>query len=154
MPVMQAGGEETKGIPEIKRVNAEIDEIYIGRIFPGQQARVSFTDDSGEERIYDAQVRRVDDTGVSSGGVTNYTVELTLADTAGLKAGMNVWVSIVTGGQDDCLRLPAAAVSAQNTVQVPREGKAVEVPVETGLTGGGYVQILSGVTQEDEVILP
>ena len=136
------------------QVNAEIDEIYIGRIFPGQQARVSFTDDSGEERIYDAQVRRVDDTGVSSGGVTNYTVELALADTAGLKAGMNVWVSIVTGGQDDCLRLPAAAVSAQNTVQVLREGKAVEVPVETGLTGGGYVQILSGVTQEDEVILP
>ena len=35
MPVMQAGGEETKGIPEIKRVNAEIDELMANFLVRG-----------------------------------------------------------------------------------------------------------------------
>ena len=32
---MQAGGEETKGIPEIKRVNAEIDELMANFLVRG-----------------------------------------------------------------------------------------------------------------------
>lgn len=43
---------------------------------------------------------------------------------------------------------------SQGTVQVLREGKPEEVAVETGLTGGGYVEITSGLSESDEVILP
>ena len=49
--------------------------------------------------------------------------------------------------------MPSRAVSG-NTVQVLRDGKTVEVEVETGISGGGYTEILQGLTQEDEVILP
>lgn len=134
-------------------VQVEVDEIYIERVWPGQAARVSFTTDSGEERTYTGTVRRVDDTGITAGGVTDYTVELELADMEGLKAGMNVAVAIVTQGKSDCLRLPVAAVD-RGTVQVLREGKAVEVPVTTGLSGGGWVEITGGIGPEDAVILP
>lgn len=134
-------------------VQAEIDEIYIDRIWPGQEASVTFTTDSGERRTYAAAVRKVDDTGVTSGGVTDYTVELALEDTGGLRAGMNVSVAIVTQRREDCLRLPAAAVSG-DTVQLLRDGKTETVPVTVGLSGGGYVEILSGLTQEDAVLLP
>ena len=134
-------------------INVPIDEIYIDRIWPGQQAEVAFTTDSGEERTYAASVRRIDENGVTSGGVTDYTVELALEATEGLKAGMNVSVSILTEQKENCLRLPERAVS-QGTVQVLREGKPEEVAVETGLTGGGYVEITSGLSESDEVILP
>lgn len=134
-------------------VNAEIDEIYIDRVWPGQEAQVSFTTDGGEMRTYPAAVRRVDDTGITSGGVTDYTVELDLEDLDGLKAGMNVSVRIVSQRKEGCLRLPSAAVSG-GAVQVLRDGKAVEAEVVTGISGGGYTEILSGVGVGDAVILP
>ena len=55
-------------------VHVDIDEIYIDKVWPGQEAAFTFTTDGGEVRTYAASVRRVDDTGVTSGGVTDYTV--------------------------------------------------------------------------------
>lgn len=134
-------------------VNADIDELYIDRIWPGQSAAVTLTAGGGEPVVYQAQVRRVDDTGVTSGGVTDYKVELALADTEGLKAGMNVDVAIVTEHKEDCLRLPAGAVS-QGSVQVLENGKPVEKAVKSGLSGNGYTEILEGLTESDTVVLP
>lgn len=139
--------------PEELCVHVDINEQYIERIWPGQQAQVAFTDDSGQPRSYTATVARIDDTGITSGGVTDYTVELTLDSTDGLRDGMNVNVAIITEQKEDCLRIPSQAVSG-GTVQVLRDGKAVEVEVETGISGGGYTEILQGLTTEDEVLLP
>ena len=130
-----------------------MDEIYIDKLFTGQDATVSFTDDSGQSREYSASVRRISQAGVTSGGVTNYTVELTLDDTDGLRSGMNVWVSIVTGARERCLRVPSEAVSG-GVVQVQRGGKTEEVSVKTGISGGGYTEILEGLEEGDVVLLP
>lgn len=139
--------------PEELCVHAEINEQYIERVWPSQQVQISFTDDSGQPRSYTGTVERIDDTGITSGGVTDYTVEISLDDTTGLRDGMNVNVAIITEQKEDCLRVPSRAVSG-NTVQVLRNGKTVEVEVETGISGGGYTEIFQGLTQEDEVILP
>ena len=139
--------------PEALCVHADINEQYIERVWPGQQVQISFTDDTGQARSYTGTVERVDDTGITSGGVTDYTVEISLDDLTGLRDGMNVNVVITTEEKEDCLRVPSRAVSG-GTVQVLRDGKAVEVEVETGLSGGGYTEILQGLTTEDAVILP
>lgn len=139
--------------PEELCVHADINEQYIERIWPGQQAQVAFTDDSGQPRSYTATVARIDDTGITSGGVTDYTVELTLDSTDGLRDGMNVNVAIITDRKENCLRIPSQAVSG-GTVQVLRDGKTTEIGVETGISGGGYTEILQGLTPEDEVLLP
>jgi HlyD family secretion protein len=133
-------------------VKVAIDEIYIDRIWSGQEAEVTFTTDSGERRTYPAEVYRVDDTGTTSGGVTDYTVELALEDMEGLKSGMNVSVSIFTQRSEDCLRIPSGAVSG-GAVQVLERGKSVERQVTTGATGGGYTEILEGLSESDVVIL-
>ena len=119
----------------------------------GQSVSITFTTDTGEQRTYTGSVRRVEDTGVTSGGVTDYTVEIALDDTDGLRDGMNVSVSILTEGKENCLRVPAKAVDG-DTVQVLRNGKAETVTVETGLWGSDYVEILSGITEEDTIVLP
>lgn len=134
-------------------VNVAIDEIYIEHIWPGQTAEVTFTADTGEKKTYGATVRRVDDTGTTVGGVTDYTVELELETTEGLKSGMNVDVSILAERVEDCLRLPEQAVSG-GKVQVLTDGAPEERTVETGLYGGGYVEIVSGLSETDEVVLP
>ena len=134
-------------------VEVSVDEIYIEKLFADQEATVSFTDDSGQSREYSATVRRISQDGITSGGVTNYTVELTLDDTDGLRSGMNVWVSIVTGARERCLRVPSEAVSG-GVVQVQRDGKTEEVTVKTGISGGGYTEILEGLSEGDIVVLP
>lgn len=139
--------------PEALCVHASIDEQYIDRVGTGQSVSITFTTDTGEQRTYTGSVRRVEDTGVTSGGVTDYTVEIALDNTDGLRDGMNVSVSILTEGKENCLRVPAKAVDG-DTVQVLRNGKAETVTVETSLWGSEYVEILSGITEEDEVILP
>ena len=139
--------------PEALCVHASIDEQYIDRVGTGQSASITFTTDTGEQRTYTGSVRRVEDTGVTSGGVTDYTVEIALDDTDGLRDGMNVSVSILTEGKENCLRVPVKAVDG-DTIQVLRNGKAETVTVETGLWGSDYVEILSGITEEDTIVLP
>ena len=139
--------------PEALCVHASIDEQYIDRVGTGQSVSITFTTDTGEQRTYTGSVRRVEDTGVTSGGVTDYTVEIALDDTDGLRDGMNVSVSILTEGKENCLRVPVKAVDG-DTIQVLRNGKAETVTVETGLWGSDYVEILSGITEEDTIVLP
>lgn len=139
--------------PDALCVHASIDEQYIDRVGTGQSVSITFTTDTGEQRTYTGSVRRVEDTGVTSGGVTDYTVEIALDNTDGLRDGMNVSVSILTEGKENCLRVPVKAVD-RDTVQVLRNGKTETVTVETGLWGSDYVEILSGITEEDTIVLP
>ena len=139
--------------PDALCVHASIDEQYIDRVGTGQSVSITFTTDTGEQRTYTGSVRRVDDTGVTSGGVTDYTVEIALDNTDGLRDGMNVSVSILTEGKENCLRVPVKAVDG-DTVQVLRNGKTETVTVETGLWGSDYMEILSGITEEDTIVLP
>lgn len=134
-------------------VTVDIDELYIDRVQPGQEASVTFTDDSGQQRLYAGRVRRVDDSGVTSGGVTDYEVEVELEDTEGLKAGMNVSVSILTTYKENCLRLPIQAVE-NGTVRLLRDGREETVSVTVGVSGGGYIEIVEGLSVDDTVILP
>ena len=139
--------------PEDLCVHTDIDELYINEVGVGQSARVTFTTDQGEELVYDGTVSRKDETGITSGGVTEYTVEISLTDTQALQSGMNVTVEIFTGRSEGCMAVPSSAVSG-GTVQVLRDGQPVTVEVETGLTGGGYTEIISGLSPDDQVILP
>ena len=66
---------------------------------------------------------------------------------------MNVNVSIVAVRKENCLRIPSSAIS-NGTVEVLRGGRSAAIEVEVGISGGGYTEILSGLTVEDEVILP
>lgn len=134
-------------------VKVPIDEIYIDQVWTGLPAFVTFTTDSGEERSFGATVHRVHETGITAGGVTDYTVELELEATEGLKSGMNVHVTITTACQENCLRVPSPAVSG-GAVQVLRGGKPETVSVTAGITGGGYTEILSGLSEGDTVLLP
>jgi len=139
--------------PKDMCVNVNIDELYIEKLWPGQEATVTFTTDSGEQHSYSANVTRIDDTGITVGGVTDYTVELSLEDTDGLKSGMNVTVTIVAARRESCLQVPSAAVT-DGVVQVLRDGNAEAVAVTTGVSANGRTEIIDGLTEADEVILP
>ena len=138
--------------PDSLQVQVEIDELLIHQVSAGQTADITFTDGDGTQRTYTGRVERVNDAGVSVGGVTSYVVEIGLEDSQGLKDGMNVQVSIVTQQVENCMLIPSSAVT-NGTVRVLREGKEQVVSVETGASGDGWVEIVSGLTLEDQVIV-
>ena len=141
--------------PDSLCVSVEIDELYINQVGVGQQARITFADgQTHEARDYDGVVSRMDDTGVSSGGVTDYSVEISLTRAEELKAGMNVTVEILVAQSEDCMSVPSEAVTG-GVVRVLRDDarEPVEVPVETGLSGDGVTEIRSGLSPEDWVIV-
>jgi RND family efflux transporter MFP subunit len=100
------------------------------------------------------------------GAVTRYAHSLDLAtrtmltevDLENLKRrlfpGMYANVTLVLQKDADALRLPVRAVGGDrsHTVLVARNGRLEEVPVDTGVTDGRYVEITSGITTGDLVV--
>jgi HlyD family secretion protein len=72
-----------------------------------------------------------------------------------LRLGMSVDVEIRTGGKDNVLLAPSAAVmerEGRKFVFVVVNGKAVRKDVTTGISNWEWTEILSGIAQEDTVI--
>ena len=96
-----------------------------------------------------------------SNGVTNSPVTVTLDDTGDLLPGMNVDGDIILDQADNALVIPVDALMRGNRVYVKDESvtesdgpvpagfRAVEV--ETGLMNDDYVEIVSGLSEGDEV---
>src|SRR5262249_6711775 len=61
------------------------------------------------------------------------------------------------GRANDALTLPSTAITGQGagaTVTVLRNGQQTVVPVRLGIEGDNVTQILSGVSQGDQVVIP
>lgn len=72
-----------------------------------------------------------------------------------VKPGMEPTASIITGEVKDVIAVPTDAVDKDETgkpiVHVLKNGEWVAAVVEVGLSGGGYTEIKSGVTEGDNV---
>ena len=100
-----------------------------------------------------------------SNGVTNYPVTVTLDDTGSLLPGMNVDAKIILDSSENALVIPASALMRGNRVYVKKStgsGKSGSsnvpdgfeaVQVTTGIINDDYVEILSGLSEGDEVYI-
>jgi macrolide-specific efflux system membrane fusion protein len=102
-------------------------------------------------------VRSIDYSGTNSEGVVSYEVLVTPDTTnASVKGGMTVSVDLITAVAADVLAVPSSAVKTSSSgsyVQVLENGQPTDVPVEVGLTADSYVEIVSGLTEGQEIIV-
>jgi membrane fusion protein (multidrug efflux system) len=73
-----------------------------------------------------------------------------------LKAGMFGRVAIVYERKPDALQIPRAALldgDGPPTVFVVAEGRVDERQVELGLSNGGWVEVVSGLGEQDAVVV-
>ena len=136
-----------------------IDELDISDVKVGQT--VDIEADAYENEKYTGTVTNISLQSSYSNGVTNYPVTITLDETGNLLPGMNVDGEIILESEEDALVVPVDALMRGNRVYVkddsvkeqdgavPAGFRAVEVT--TGLTNDSYVQILSGLSEGDEV---
>jgi HlyD family secretion protein len=142
---------------------ADVDETDVLLVTPGVRAQVEL--DAAPGATYDAAVGSVDvlPTASARGGVA-YRARLTLAGgrySDGRVApaplpGMSAVVHLAVRQASDAVTVPAAAVvrsDGQDAVWVVRDGRAVRAAVRLGVQGPDKVQVLSGVSAGDRVVV-
>ncbi|KAF0221013.1 MAG: HlyD family secretion [Geobacteraceae bacterium] len=158
-------------------IDTSVDESDISRVRVGQPA--SFTVDAYPESRFAGKVAQIRNAPVVTQNVVTYVVVISVDNKdLKLKPGMTANVSIETARKDDVLKIPAAALrfkpkgakegkekpdksepakrkkEAGQRVFIPGpENKPVPVPLKTGISNDGQVELVEGNLKEnDEVI--
>lgn len=132
-----------------------LGESDINKISVGQLAKITFDAIPGQS--FAAHVARFDDQGTLSQGVVKFAVYLTVSHpSVAIKPGMTADVDIQTQEIPDALVVPNSAVKPYQkgrAVRVLKDGKLVYRPVEVGLRGKDSTQIISGLSEGQEIIV-
>ena len=141
---------------ESMKVSLSIDELDILSLSVGQKA--SITLDALPNETFEGEITKVNSTGTSSGGVTKYTVEVTLPKSESMLAGMNASVTIITEEKEGVLTIPAAAVTERANhsfiyKEMDEETGTLSglTEIETGMTDGTRIEVVSGLSEGDVI---
>lgn len=137
------------GEPRPLIVVAEVNEEDIPRVEPGQAAMLR--SDAFAGQALDAEVAAITPKGDPL--TKTYRVRFALPDDTPLLIGMSVDVNVVIRVSRDTLILPSIAM-LDGRVFVVEAGIARQRAIETGISGAGGTEILSGLAEDDRVISP
>ncbi len=149
------------------QINTSVDEADIGKVKVGQPA--VFTVDAYPDMRFSGVVSQVRIAPVITQNVVTYDVVIIVENRdLSLKPGMTANVGIEVMRKDNVLKIPAAALrfkpsmagsdgqrkstaarrgasaSAGQRVFILKEGKPVRIPVQTGVSDGSFVELVSG----------
>ena len=147
------------------KLEMNISELDLSKLQEGQT--VDITADAIPGQVFEGRVDRVSINGTTTNGFTTYPATILLEDYGGLNPGMNVSADIIVERVKNALSVPAAAVQRGDAVLVPLEGclgedgltivdptKVEERTVTLGGSDGDYVEITSGLSEGDAVLVP
>lgn len=137
-----------------------VDELDVKKVEVGQE--VEITADAVEGKTYTGIVENVSVNGtVGTNGVTTYPAKVRIQDADDkLLPGMNIDAVITVEKAENVIAIPLRAVNRGNTVYVKGNksddtDKAPEgfktVQVETGISDDNYIEIKSGISEDDTV---
>jgi multidrug efflux pump subunit AcrA (membrane-fusion protein) len=136
-------------------VNGTVDDTEVGQVKVGDQAVI--TPDGSTTSVF-GTVTSVAMLASSSSSVPSYPVTIGVTGTPpGLHPGASATVQIIVKQLTNVLAVPTVALHFQNgRTVVDREvgGRQVATTVTTGMTSNGQTQILSGLSNGDQVVVP
>ncbi len=153
----------------------EIDELDVAKVEAGQVVEV--TCDAIPEETYYGEITTISVEGTSTNGVTTYTAEVVINEPGNLRPSMNIDASVVIESSADTLYVPSEDVKTigklhyvfkktdgrkingeQPQTILQEESKLPPAPdgfetviVEVGVVGDEFTEILSGLSEGDEV---
>ena len=137
---------------------ANVSEANIASLKLGQSIDYTF-DALGPDKHFTGTVLTINPASIVISGVVNYKVTGSLNNVPDIKPGMTANMTILVAKKDNALAVPSSAVINKNNKQYVRvvdNSKLKtfhEVEVTTGLQAdGGLVEILSGVSENQEVV--
>ena len=133
------------------RLRLEIPERQSTRVRPGQRVRVTV---GGSTNVHSAEIARVSPILIQANRML--LVEADVPATPELRPGLFAQAEIIVEENDPALCVPDAAISSFVGIEkvfVVKDGKALEKNIRTGRRRGDVVEVLSGVTAGDAVVL-
>ena len=135
-------------------VTITVDELDILSLEEGLEAQVSL--DAFPGQAFTGVVESIDLSGTNEGGNSKYTAVVRIDRSENMLAGMNASVKIVLGTTEDVLYVPADAIVEDETgtyvytnYDEKTETFGDPVEVETGVSDGTNVEIVSGLSLGD-----
>ncbi|UOZ09487.1 efflux RND transporter periplasmic adaptor subunit [Amycolatopsis sp. WQ 127309] len=136
-------------------VTTSVAEIDVSKVKAGQKATVTLN--ALPDKPIQATVSSINLTPTTSGSVVSYGAQLALTSPPdGLRPGQSASVVITVAEAQNALSVPAAAVTTAgntNIVTVQENGRNVARQVQIGIRGESTVQITSGLTEGENVVL-
>ena len=135
------------------KVKLRVDEYDVGSVHVGDACTVTAT---ATEKTFESEIAAIDYISASGGSVAYYTATAYVDVDDGVYPGMQVTVSIPQEQAENVVILKVAALSfdAANSAYVwmyNDAGELERVDVEVGVSNGNYVEIVSGLSDGDEV---
>ena len=147
------------------KLTMNISELDLNQVQEGQE--VDITAEALPGQVFQGVVDRVSINGTTTNGFTTYPVTILLREFGDLNPGMNVSADIVVERTTGVLCVPVSAVNSNGTVLVAGPGtlsedgltiadlsKAERRPVELGRSNEEYIEITSGLSQDEVVLVP
>lgn len=145
----------TLGDLDALKVKAQVDELDITKVQPGQPLTVETNAAPGER--FEGRVTRVAAQATEAGGSPFFVVEGEVANRDGLlRAGLNAEVTIATAERKDVIVVPAASLRTGDggeSVLVVEEFTVKVRPVVVGLRTETEVEILEGLREGERVVV-
>jgi RND family efflux transporter MFP subunit len=133
-----------------------IDEIDIAMVQLGQEANIIL--DALPDEEVKGSVVFISPVGTIQAGVVSYGTTITLENpVAELRDGMSATAEVIIERHDDVLSIPNRAIGGtpeNPMVVVLVDGQQEEREITLGLTDGINTEVLSGLQEGEEVVLP
>lgn len=133
-----------------------VSEVDVSRVKQGQKATITL--DSISDKTFTGKIMTVDKIGTVVSGVTNYPVTILFDTTAPeILSNMAATANIIIDSKDGVLEAPSSAIQTQTDgtpyVRILRNGQPQNVNIETGLSSDTETEIISGLSEGEEVIM-
>jgi HlyD family secretion protein len=140
-------------------VQGKVDEADIGKVFFDQPARIVV--ESFKDKKYTGKVTKISPLGKEKDNVTTFEVRVSISNPTGeLKANMSANAEVVLEEKKNVLMVPEASLiydkDRKASVELP-DPKAAngrkKVDVKLGISNGVKTEIVSGLTEKQQVVL-
>lgn len=138
-------------------VRAQVDETDIGKIKPDMKAKIAL--DAYPDTKIEAFVEHIYYESETVNNVTIYQVDLKPKEVpAFFRSGMNASVDFIEQGKESTLLIPQEATFKENNqdyvlVKQDNGKEPLKTKVELGISNDKNVEVLSGISENDRIIL-
>jgi HlyD family secretion protein len=140
-------------------VQGKVDEADIGKVYLNQPARIVV--ESFKDKKFTGKVTRISPYGKEKDNVTTFEVRVSISNPGGeLKANMSANAEIILEEKKNVLMVPEASLiydkDRNASVELPdphAENGRKKTSVKLGISNGVKTEIVSGLTEKQQVVL-
>ncbi len=140
-------------------VQGKVDEADIGKVYLGQPARIVV--EAFKDKKFTGKVTRISPFGKEKDNVTTFEVRVSISNPTGeLKANMTANAEIILEEKKNVLMVPEASLiydkDRNASVETPdpkAENGRKKIAVKLGISNGVKTEIISGLTEKQQVVL-